>query len=317
MKHLLTIGLPATVVVVLVLLTVLMLPGFFSERESQPEQVQYLIGVSQANLIEPLRITMNREIEAAAAQHDSLRVIFTDATQSTDRQLEDVRMLLGYGIDLLVISPNDGEALRPIISQVFSQIPVIVLDRDVLGDEYTLFIGPNNYRIGQLAGDLVARMLGGKPGNVVEILGIESSPPVEERSRGFSDALVDYPNITIVQRLVADWMQDQAEDRMKEYLVVSQEDTDIVFAQNDAMAYGAYIAVNKLRVPGVRFVGVDGLEGANGGRDLVRNGILEATFNCPAGGKQAIEYALRILKEEKELPHRLILDPVEITAGKL
>ncbi len=285
-------------------------------EEQRPAPVQYLIGMSQANLTEPWRITMNREIQAEAAQHDNIRVIFTDATQNTAHQIEDVRMLMGYGIDLLVISPNDSEALRPVISEVFQQIPVIVLDRDVQGEEYTLFIGPNNYRIGELAGKRVADMLGEQGGHVIEILGVENSPPVEERSRGFSDALKDHRQITITGRLVADWMQDRAEDRMKEYLSVQQA-IDVVFAQNDAMAYGAYLAVGKLRVLNVRFVGVDGLDGPGGGKDLVRQGILQATFFCPTGGSQAIEYALRILDGEKNLPHRLILSPEEITPESL
>ena len=69
---------------------------------------QFLIGMSQANLVEPWRVTMNLEFAEAAAEHDNLRVIYTDAAQDTDRQIADVNMLMGYGVDLLVISPNDS-----------------------------------------------------------------------------------------------------------------------------------------------------------------------------------------------------------------
>ena len=88
-------------------------PGFPGESGRAP--VTYLVGMSQANLVEPWRVTMNREIEKAAADEPDLRVIFTDAAQDSARQIEDVRMLMGYGIDLLVISPNESEALRPIL----------------------------------------------------------------------------------------------------------------------------------------------------------------------------------------------------------
>lgn len=269
--------------------------------------VRFLIGMSQANLVEPWRVTMNREIEKAAQAHDELRVIFTDAAQDSKRQIEDVRMLMGYGIDLLVISPNESEALRPVLSEVYRKIPVIVLDRDVRGEDYTLFIGPNNEMIGRLAGARVGDMLGEAGGNVVEILGIQNSPPVAARSKGFAEAISAYPNVRIIKRLGANWMQDQAEDRLKEYLSVSDVKIDVVFAQSDAMAYGAYIATRKLRVPGVRFVGVDGLSGPGGGLDLVERGILEATFTCPTGGAQAIDYALRILSGEKLPSRRIIL----------
>lgn len=293
-------------------------------RDIEQSEIKYLIGMSQANLIEPWRITMNQDIERAAKNHSDMRVIFTNASRETitgavdqkKSQIDDVRMLMGYGIDLLIISPNDTEDLRPVIQEVYQKIPVIVLDRDVTGEAYTLFIGPNNYLIGQLAGTEVVKLLGQGGGNVVELQGAFGSPPVAARSQGFHDAIEGH-EVTIIKSLSADWMQDQAEDRMKEYLVQEQPKVDAVFAQNDAMAYGAYIATEKLRVPGIRFVGVDGLKGYGGGEDMVRDGVLSATFYCPTGGEQAIEYALRILSGEKDLPHRLILDPKEITKETL
>ena len=295
--------------------------------EDAPRPIEFLIGMSQANLTEPWRITMNQDIVRAAAKYDNLRVIFTNASQDIQpqdteqkrqeeirRQIADIRRLMGYGIDLLVVSPIDGEALRPLISEVYQKIPVIVLDRDVRGEEYTLFIGPDNYKIGQMAGSATLRLLGGEGSRVLEILGVNGSPPVAERSAGFRDAISANPSVVVTAQLVANWMQDQAEDRTKEYIVENPGVVDVVFAQNDAMAYGAYVAMNKLRVDGVRYVGVDGLDGRGGGREMVRNGVLDATFYCPTGGEQAIEYALRILRGETGLPRELILDPMEITA---
>ena len=138
-----------------------LMPGSLNEgfvQESEPHI--YLVGMSQANLVEPWRVTMNLEFGEAAQKHDNLRVIYTDAAQDTQRQIADVEMLMGYGIDLLVISPNDSEALRPVLAEVYQKIPVIVLDRAVSGEDYTLFIGPDNDKIGYLAGLQVVEMLG-------------------------------------------------------------------------------------------------------------------------------------------------------------
>ena len=274
---------------------------------------QYLIGMSQANLVEPWRVTMNLEFAEAAQAHENLRVIYTDAAQDTQRQIADVEMLMGYGIDLLVISPNDSVALRPVIAEVYKKIPVVVLDRAVSGEDYTLFIGPDNDQIGYLAGLQVVEMLGEGGGRVVEILGTEDSPPVAVRSEGFSRAIADYPDIVIEQRLVANWLQDQAQDRFKEYAITCTDMADVVVAQSDAMAYGAWIAAAELRIGGVRFVGMDGLEGEGGGMDLVQRGVLEATFYCPTGGREAVDYVLRILSGEKIENKHVILDPHVIT----
>lgn len=272
----------------------------------------YLIGMSQANLIEPSRVTMNLEFQEAARQYDNLRVIYTDAAQDSQRQIEDIRRLMGFGIDLLVVSPDDTETLRPILSEVYQKIPVIVLDRAVSGGDYTLFIGPDNDQIGYLAGQRVLELLGERGGTVVEILGMRDTSPVTERQEGFLRALKAHPEITIEGALYANWMQDQAQDRFKEYLVVYGKSADVVFAQNDAMAYGAWLAARDLRVEGISFIGADGLDVEGGGVDLVNRGILDSTIYYPTGARQAVEYSMRILSGEKLEEKQIILTPERI-----
>lgn len=286
------------------------------KKEETPQKHHFLIGMSQANLVEPWRISMNTEFNEAARAHEELRVIYTDAVSDTNRQIRDVEMLMGYGIDLLVISPNDSEALRPMIAEVYKKIPVIVLDRAVSGEDYALFIGPNNDTIGYLEGLRVIEMLGDEGGRVVEILGAADSPPVAERSKGFRRAVTDHPEIIIEAPLVGNWQQDSAEDRFKEFLIANNDFRGVVAAQSDAMAYGAYNAAQKLRVEGIRFVGVDGLNTPDGGIDLVNRGILDTTFYCPTGGKQAVDYALMILEGNAPKSKWLILEPEEIKRNR-
>ena len=274
---------------------------------------KYLIGVSQANLREPWRITMNEDIRRAAEKNPEIRLVFTDAAMDTQRQVKDIQMLLGFEIDLLIISPNDSTILAPFISQVQKTTPTIVLDRNMAGSDHALYIGPDNLRIGQLAGEYIVGLLGGAGGNIVEILGRADSPSAQLRSEGLHEVLQQNPQCRVTGRLTANWMQDQAEDRTKEYLIITQQPIDVIFAQNDSMAFGSSIAFDKLRAGRAAIVGVDGLAGENGGLELVRGGTLSATITCPTGGAQAIEYALRILNGEKDLPRSIILEPVLIT----
>ena len=273
----------------------------------------FLIGISQANLLDPRRIEMNSEIEKTAKAHPEIRCIFMDAAMSTERQLEDMDILMGYAIDLLIVSPNDSDILGPHISAIHKKIPVIVLDRDISGDDYSIYIGPDNYCIGKLASEYVIKTLGHKGGNIIEIRGREDTPLTNERSRGFYDALSAHENCIVRCKLTADWMQDQAEDRMKEYLSIFHDPIDVIFAHNDAMAYGAFCAMQKLRAGTAFCVGVDGQEGEKGGKTMVERAVLSATVTCPTGGTQAIEYALQILHGVKDIPHRIILEPSLIT----
>ena len=280
---------------------------FACSRERPVDQAyQFLIGVSLANLTEPWRINMSEEIKSQASHYPNLRVVFTDAADSSSRQIQDVRKLLDCGIDLLIISPNDAEALTPIIAEAYKRIPVILLDRSVVGYDYTLYIGPDNRLIGKQAGQYVTDLLGGKGGKVVEIMGRSGSPPVLDRRLGFQEAIAPHKSIRIVASINADWLRDKAEDELTAWLAKNGP-VDVIFAQNDAMADGAHRAAVKLGLNGIRVVGIDGLPGPGGGIDLVRSGALAATCTCPTGGKEALIYAMDILHHEEGIPKKMIL----------
>ncbi|HEX2925564.1 MAG TPA: substrate-binding domain-containing protein [Ruminiclostridium sp.] len=283
-----------------------------TKKADEKGEVKYLIGMSQANLAEPWRVKMNEEIKAEASKHDDLKVIFTDAANDSNKQIDDVLDLLKEGIDLLIISPNESAALTPVVAEAYANIPVIVLDRAVEGYDYTLYIGPDNNMIGKAAGKHVAELLKQTGGNVLEIHGLKGSPPVLARSEGFREAISQHSNIKVVDSINADWLSDTAEDQVN-MLKKTLPKIDVIFAQNDDMAYGAYKAMSAGGIKGIKYVGVDGLEGENGGIDLVRKGILESTFQCPTGGKEAINYAIDILNQVKGIPKKIILHSNIIT----
>lgn len=280
-----------------------------AEQDAAGAQREMLIGVSHANLIESWRIHMNEEIISASKAYDNIRLIITDAAMDTYRQREDIEVLMGYGIDLLIISPNNSKALEEDISRVNARVPVIVLDHSIPEADFTLYIGPDNRVIGRIAGEYIASLLGKGGGNVVEIKGSDGASATLNRRIGFHEVLNAHPAIRVQKEITSNWMQDQAEDRMKEYLPIATEPIDAIFAYNDAMAYGAAIALDAFRLPRAPIIGVDGLAGPKGGIELVKDGILQATIVCPTGGQQAVDYAMRILSKESGLPRNLILEP--------
>ncbi|WP_256358181.1 substrate-binding domain-containing protein [Bacillus sp. sid0103] len=276
------------------------------------EGTKFVIGVSQANLTEPWRVAMNNEIKNEADRYKELQVIYTDAAHSIDKQKQDINKLLGFGIDLLIISTNDSKSLTPIIAKVHKKIPVIVLGRAIDGYDYTLFIGPANEAIGRNAGHLVADLVGDKQVNLVEIQGLAESPPVMERSMGFNESIQNHPNIHQVDTIVADWNRDKAEDQILER-IKNLPPIDIVFAHSDAMALGAHRAFEKKGIQGVKIIGVDGLEGENGGLDLIRRNILTGTFGYRTGGKESIQYAMDLLQGKSGIPKKILLRVNKIT----
>src|SRR6266852_3122453 len=95
----------------------------------------YTIGMSQCNLGEPWRVEMNAQIKAAADKHPNLKVIFKDAQNDTLKQRAHVEEFVGAGVDLIIISPKEAQPLtEPVAKAMDARIPVIVLDRSLLGD---------------------------------------------------------------------------------------------------------------------------------------------------------------------------------------
>jgi galactofuranose transport system substrate-binding protein len=296
---------------------VLIILGWFGYKAAHAshksnEGTKFVIGVSQANLTEPWRVAMNNEIKSESDRYKDLHVIYTDAAHSIDKQKQDINKLLDFGIDLLIISTNDSKSLTPIIAKVHKKIPVIVLGRAIDGYDYSLFIGPANEVIGRNAGQLVADLAGDKKVNLVEIQGLSQSPPVIERSKGFNEIIENHPNIHQVDTIVADWNRDKAEDEVIERLKKNRK-INFVFAHSDAMALGVHRALEKKGIQGVNIIGVDGLEGDDGGLDLVRRNILKGTFAYRTGGNESIQYAMDLLQGKSGIPKKILLRVNKIT----
>lgn len=271
-----------------------------------------MVGFSQANLGEPWRVAMNAEIEEAAKGHPEFEVVYADAQQDNAKQVADVENFLRQKIDLLIISPNEAKPLTPVVKRAFDAgVPVVVLDREIEGDSYTTFIGADNRAIGRAAGEFAAKVLGGE-GSIVEIRGLPGSTPARDRSDGFHEAIAAFPGLHIIHDPVANWLREEAMTQMESALSAHPR-IDLVYAHNDPMAIGAYLAAKaKGRDTAITFIGIDGLPGLDGGRQAVADGKLAATFVYPTGGKEAVDVVARILKGE-QVPHRLTLETQGVT----
>jgi ribose transport system substrate-binding protein len=275
-------------------------------------EAKFLVGFSQCNLGEPWRVAMNADVAARAKDFPQMEIVFADAQQDNAKQVADVENFLRQGVNLLMISPNEARPLTGVVRKVYERgIPVIVIDRAIEGESYTVFIGADNREIGREAGKLIADVLGGK-GDIVEIKGLPGSPPARDRSEGMREAIAPFPGIHIVHDPVANWLREEAMTQM-EIALAAHDHIDLVYAHNDPMAVGAYLAAKaKGRDPEMKFVGIDALPGPDGGRQAVADGKLEATFVYPTGGREAVESAAKILAGE-QVPKRITLQTQRIT----
>ncbi len=256
----------------------------------------FTIGMSQCNLGEPYRAQMNADIEEAAKAHPELKIIYKDAQNDSLKQRGHVEEFVEAKVDLIMISPKEAQPLTEPVAKAFDAgIPVIVIDRELIGDKYTCFIGANNTDIGRAAGKWLAEKLGGK-GTIVELKGLMTSTPAQDRHKGFREGIKD-AKFDIAFESEMKWLEPEARKEMDSALARVKK-IDAVFAHNDPGAHGAYLAAQSAnRTEGTLFIGIDSLP--QEGQAYVKQGILAASFEYPTGGKEAVEAALKILKGEK------------------
>lgn len=260
------------------------------------KHTRYRIGVSQCSDDE-WRHKMNNEMVREALFYEGVEVEIRTAKDNNRNQIEDIKYFIDKKVDLLIVAPNEAAAITPVVEKAYQQgIPVVVVDRKILSDKYTAFIGADNYEIGKDVGQYIINRLNQK-GQVLEITGLLGSTPAMERHKGLMDALAGAPGVELAAYADGAWLQSVATEKM-DSVMQRHEDIDLVFAQNDRMAIGAYLsAKQKNREKEILFVGIDALPGKEYGVEQVINGVLDATFIYPTGGDKVMQVAMDILEK--------------------
>ncbi len=280
---------------------------------------KYLVAFSQCNNAEPYRAAQNALMTKLFAEKHDVDLVIADAQQDNSKQVAQIEALIRQKPDLLIVAPNERAPLTEVMGRAYrSGIPVICLERDIVQPNYTTYIKSDNHKIGEMAGNFIVDYLkkknGATRGNIVELRGLLGVEGEMNRYAGAHEVFSNYPGIRIVHEAVADWIQAKAKDRMTEALR-AQPRIDVVYAHNDPMAVGAYLAARELgREKEMIFVGIDGLSGSGGGIEKVHDGILAATFVYPLCVDKAVKVGDRILRDPNFKPEKTYtMDSVLVT----
>ncbi|WP_390599684.1 substrate-binding domain-containing protein [Bacteroides sp. f07] len=277
--------------------------GMAACRQDAP---RFRIGVAQCS-DDSWRHKMNDEILREAMFYDGVSVEIRSAGDDNRKQAEDVHYFIDKGVDLLIISANEAAPMTPIVEEAYQKgIPVVLVDRKILSDKYTAYIGADNYEIGRAVGNYIASSLKGK-GNVVELTGLGGSTPAMERHQGFMAAISNFPDVKLIDKADAAWERGPAEVAM-DSMLRRHPKIDAVYAHNDRIAPGAYQAAKKVgRDKEMMFVGIDALPGKGNGLELVLDSVLDATFIYPTNGDKVLQLAMNIL-EKKPYPRETVMN---------
>lgn len=260
------------------------------------EEKEFVVGVSHSSVNDSWRKAMMLDMQVKASDYPGMTLEVKDANEDNDTQIKQIRELVKQKVDLIIISANEsGPVTTAAVEAYRAGIPTIIIDRKIYSEEYTTFIGADNYEIGRAAGLFTNSLLKKGKTTIVEIWGREGSSSALDRHNGFSNALIHNDNI-ILKTVYGRWHRDEAKVNIA--ALGSFEDIDIVYAHNDVMALAAREAimeVNPQAAERIKFIGIDALPGKGKGIEAVCDGYLTASFVYPTGGSTAIKVAWQIL----------------------
>lgn len=274
----------------------------------------WTIGFSQDTMDHPWRAYMVTSAEAQAGKYSEIKeFIYTDAGGSNEKQIADVEDLISRGVDLIMMSPREAQALVPAVEAIKAAgIPLVVLDREIVGEDYNVFIGGNNLQIGDELGKYTKA---NAPANFnyLELEGIPGATPTIQRHEGFTAQIEG--GATRLDAQPANYDLAPAIPIMEDWLTKYKGQFQVIYAHNDPMILGA---INVLKEAGYKpgdvfLVGVDGQREAF---EAIKEGWLQATAIYATGGALGLDMAVRVLKGEP-VPKRIITETPVITADNV
>ena len=279
-------------------------------------QPQFRIGVSQC-LDDAWRQKMNYEMERELLLHPDMHLTHRIAYGSNERQCAQIDSFIRERVDLLIVSPNEAEQVKPAVTRAFrAGIPVIVADRRVTGDEWTAFIGGDNYKVGQLMAKWVMQKHKNKHHTshfiphtsftVLEVAGLPGSTPATLRHKGLMEGLASLSpsergagGVTL-HSVMGSWYKEGAYQVVTDYLATHPL-PDVIVAHNDLMAIGAAEALENCQLSilndqlSIPIMGVDGIRP---GLQAITEGKIECTATYSSRGDMIIDAASRILHHQ-------------------
>ena len=177
-----------------------------------------------------------------------------------DQQIQVVENFAARNVDGIVLAPLDFQALAaPVKSAAQAGIPTVVIDSDLKTDQRVSFVATDNVKGGQLAGDRMAELLGGK-GEVILLRYQVGSASTEARETGFLEAVKRHPGLKVISSdQYAGATRELAYQTSQNLLNRHGRQVKGIFAANETSTIGMTKALRDLGLAGgkVKMIGFD------------------------------------------------------------
>lgn len=257
--------------------------GRLSVEDASSEDALIVVGFSQVGAESDWRNANTRSMQQAFSESNGYRLIIDDAQQKQDRQITAIRNFIHQGVDYIVLAPTTEKGWDTVLLEAKAAgIPVIIVDRMIEVDDDSLFacwIGSDFRREGDLAVAWMERRFGDAPLRIVHLQGNLGSSAQLGRTAGLDDALAAHPGWTLVSRDSGDFTQAKGQELI-EALLAEGIDFDVIYSENDNMAYGAIDALGEAGLVPGRDVTVVAFDANRKALEMVLGGEIGFDVEC-------------------------------------
>jgi ABC-type sugar transport system substrate-binding protein len=222
--------------------------GSIIASRAQDDQGRGLtIGFSQVGSESDWR-TAFTEITLAEADRRGINLLFSNAENSQQAQIEAIRSFIDRKVDAIILAPVIETGWTPILQETQAAgIPVVIIDRNVTADEslYLTRVSSDFVFEGRLAAAWLVQATSGKC-NIVELEGTVGSSAARDRQIGFNQVIALFPDMHIIVSQTGDFRRAMGKEVM-ESILHTEDPSEIcaVWSHNDDMAIGAIEAIKE------------------------------------------------------------------------
>ena len=278
---------------ILLLLAMLCLLGSCTSPTGNSGDEKYddliVVGFSQVGAESDWRNANTRSMQQALSAENGFRLIIDDAQQKKERQITAIRNFIHQGVDYIVLAPTTEDGWTTVLGEAKAAgIPVIIIDRMIdsslatgdMGDDlFTCWIGSDFQRQGDCAVAWLEQHFGDTPLQIVHLQGNYGSSAQVGRSASLNNGLQNNPHWTLAARDSGDFTQAKGQELVEAYLAQGIK-FNVIFAENDNMAYGAIDALkNAGLVPG-RDVTIVSFDANRKALEMVAAGEISYDVEC-------------------------------------
>lgn len=264
-----------------------------------------VVGFSQVGAESDWRNANTASMLQALSEENGYRLILDDAQQKQERQITAIRNFIHQGVDYIVLAPTTEKGWDTVLAEARDAgIPVIIVDRMIeISDDslFTCWIGSDFLGEGRDAVRWMNAHFSGKPLRIVHLQGNIGSTAQIGRTSGLNEGLSSHPEWELVYRESGDFTQAKGQE-LVEALLTDGIEFDLIFSENDNMAYGAIDALKNAGLTPGKDVTIISFDASRHALELVMSGEISYDVECNPLHGPRVEAIIQRLERSQTPP---------------